>query len=129
MAERSVTVYIVLADSWTVLRIDAREARTGDPPAGMTVTDDEWALDVDEHRAFLEAVTGTRLPPDPDAADCYRVGNRLEGFIEEHAGDPWPPTPEAAAATVDDWSDVHWLADFFRACHDHCRSPDPAPMR
>jgi hypothetical protein len=93
------------------------------------VTDEAWVLDVDQHRGFLEAVTGERLPADPEADDCYRAGNRLEGFIEENGHRQWPPTPDAADKSVDGWDELHWLARFFRAYNEQDSGPDPAPLQ
>lgn len=113
-----------------MIRIAATDELRSSPPPGVTIDDGECALDVDRYRAFLESVTGLAVSADPSPADCYRIGNRLEGFIaSQDAADPEAEPDLQAHPMVDSMTVVHWLAVFFRTCHEDCRSADPAPMR
>ena len=101
--------------------IRATEQRQDPNLPGLSVSDDEWKLDVDYYRPFVEVVTGLPVPEDLTAADCYRIGNRLEAVIAEHERDEtWPLESIATFPIADSRTTVRWLARFFRACHQQC---------
>lgn len=81
----------------------------------------EWHLDPDQYREFIETVTGIAPPDEPTASDCYRIGNRIEAFVEEHHRlDEWTPDLVEEYPDVDSLAEILGLARFFRRCHD-CR--------
>lgn len=90
---------------------------------GLAVCDTEWRLDVDRYADFLTAVTGISLTGGLSTADCYRIGNRLQAFVEDHTRrSEWNQSLVGEHRDVDSLAEILWLARFFRACHD---SHDP----
>lgn len=88
---------------------------------GLELSDSEWRLDPDRYRRFVDALTGIEPSAELSPADCYRIGARLEGFIEQHRRrDEWAPTLVESYPEVDSLEEIVWLARFFRECHD-CR--------
>jgi hypothetical protein len=89
--------------------------------AGFELSDSVWRLELDRYVDFIESVTGISPTRDPAAADCYRIGNRLEAFIDERrrAGE-WTHALVEQYAAIDALGQIYWLARFFRQCHEHC---------
>lgn len=92
---------------------------------GFDAADDEWRLDPERYRRFVESATGLSPGADLSASDCYRIGNRLEGFIEERtrAGE-WTDSLTEEYPDVESLEEVVGLARFFRRCHDCCLEAD-----
>jgi hypothetical protein len=97
----------------------APDAVWSDPAVeGLDASDGEWRLDVDRYRAFLDEAAGLSPADGLSASDCYRVGNRLQGLIEERKRhDAWDPALLEEFPDVDSLQQILWLARFFRACH------------
>jgi hypothetical protein len=108
------TIIAVVPDTvWTDPDID-----------GIEVSEGEWRLRVDRYQEFIAESTG--IPPADGlaAADCYRIGNRLQGLIEEcKRHDEWTPALVAEYSDINSLDEFLWVARFFRACHD-CHDPD-----
>jgi hypothetical protein len=101
-----------------MIRISPTASRTLPAATGLTVTDETWQLDPDEVAPFVEATTGLSLSSDLGAAACYRIGNRLEGFIEARKRDgEWTPDLVESYPDVDSLDEIVALARFFRECH------------
>jgi hypothetical protein len=76
-------------------------------------------LAVDRYAAFIEAVTGITPDEDPSADDCYRIGNRIEAFVEErHRAGEWDETVVDAYPVVESRSEMLALARLFRRWHE-----------
>lgn len=104
-----------------MIRISPDTSRTGPSVEGLVLSASEWRLDPGRYRAFVETVTGISVPDDPTASECYRVGNRLEAFVEErHRHGEWTPGLVEEYPDVDSLDEILGLARFFRQCHD-CR--------
>lgn len=88
---------------------------------GFELSDSVWRLELDHYRDFIESVTGIAPIRNPSAADCYRIGNRLEAFIDERrrAGE-WTDALVEQYSAIDALGQIYWLAQFFRQCHEHC---------
>ncbi|WP_435332917.1 hypothetical protein [Haloarchaeobius sp. TZWWS8] len=94
--------------------------------AGLEVTESEWRLDTDRYRRFVEEAARQSLDDQPTAADCYRIGNRIEALIAEHRQrDDWSPSLVEEYPDVDSLDEIVGLARFFRHCHD-CQLADRA---
>lgn len=96
-----------------------------DPPPldGFTLSDTAWVVDPEPYQAFIEAVTGETVPEEPTPADCYRIGNRLEGFISERIqAEDWQDSLLEEYPDISSREEALWLARFFRYCH-QCRIP------
>jgi len=93
---------------------------------GFEVTESVWRLDLDHYRGFIQSVTGTSPTQDLSASDCYRIGNRLEAFIDENqrAGE-WTEELAEGYSEVDSLRQIYWLARFFRQCHEHRLGAQP----
>jgi hypothetical protein len=87
-----------------------------------------WRLDLERYRGFLAAVTGIRPTADASAADCYRVGNRLEAFVAEkrRTGD-WDDSLADDYPEIDSLDQIYALARFFRRCHEDHLPATSAP--
>ena len=93
------------------------------PPSipGLELTDDEWRLNPEEYEQFITATTGVSPTADLDASDCYRIGNRLEGFLETRKrNEEWTDTVGDTHPDIESVDEVLALARFFRQCHDCC---------
>jgi len=99
------------------------EHRDVPAPRGFAVVDGEWRCDLGVYREFLETVAGAPGTVDCGESDCYVVGNRLEGFIEQRWTDDLPDRYPDVETLVE----IEALALFFRVCEaDHRRGMDPA---
>jgi len=86
---------------------------------GLEVSDSEWRLDIGQYQDFIEATTGLSPSDGLSASDCYRIGNRLQAFVEERKRrNDWDATLVEAYPDVQSLKEFVWLARFFRACHD-----------
>jgi hypothetical protein len=87
--------------------------------AGFELSGSAWRLDLDFYRGFIESVTGISPGENPSGSDCYRIGNRIEAFIEEkrRAGE-WTNELVESYPEIDSLRQIHWLARFFRQCHE-----------
>ncbi|MFB6167678.1 MAG: hypothetical protein ABEJ43_02400 [Haloferacaceae archaeon] len=95
---------------------------------GFDADESTWRLNLDRYGAFVAAVTGIRPGADVTAADCYRIGNRLEAFIAERKRtDDWTAALVEEYPDVDSLDQIHALARFFRHCHTACLTGAPAP--
>jgi len=104
-----------------MLSIPPPESRLAPALDGLHVSADEWRLDTTRYAAFVELVTGIRPTEHLNAADCYRIGNRLEAFVEERKREgEWNAALVADLPDVESLEEVIALARFFRHCHD-CR--------
>ncbi|MFC6941089.1 hypothetical protein ACFQE8_14135 [Salinirubellus sp. GCM10025818] len=104
-----------------MIRISSDTSRAGPTAEGLDLSAPEWHLDPDQYREFIETVTGIAPPDEPTASDCYRIGNRIEAFVEEHHRlDEWTPDLVEEYPDVDSLAEILGLARFFRRCHD-CR--------
>ena len=94
--------------------------------AGFEVADSVWRLDLDYYRGFIESVTGISPDRNPSASDCYRIGNRLEAFIDEkQRAAEWTEDLTEDYSEMDSLRQVYWLAQFFRQCHEQCLKSRP----
>lgn len=104
-----------------MMRIPPATSWTGPSTCGLELSRDEWRLDPDRYREFVEVATGIRLADEPTASECYRIGNRLEGLVEERQRrDEWTPSLVEEYPDVESLEEIVGLSRFFRRCHD-CR--------
>lgn len=95
-------------------------------PRGFTIADGEWRCDVDVYREFLETVAGA-AGFDDCADDCYVVGSRLEGFIEQRRADgEWTDDLPDRYPDVESLAEIEALALFFRTCETDARPTEPS---
>jgi hypothetical protein len=88
---------------------------------GFEVTESAWQLNLDHYRDFIESVTGISPNRNLSPSDCYRIGNRLEGFIDENQQTgKWTEDLVESYSEVDSLRQIYWLARFFRQCHEQC---------
>jgi hypothetical protein len=89
--------------------------------AGFERSDSCWRLDIDCYRGFIKSVTGITPSESISPSDCYRIGNRLEAFIDENqrTGE-WTDESVESYSEVDSLRQVYLLARFFRQCHEQC---------
>jgi hypothetical protein len=88
---------------------------------GLTTTESGWKLDVSRYESFIETTTGMSVDGDLRAADCYRIGNRLEALITDHRhGGEWTEAVTERYPDVESREEIVGLARFFRECHDCC---------
>ncbi len=100
-----------------MLRCTAPERRDVPTPRGFALTDGEWRCDVEAYREFIEAAVGTTPPAEFAADDCYVVGTRLEGFIEQRRIDgEWSEELSARYPDVESLEQIEALALFLRTC-------------
>lgn len=101
-----------------MIRVQPDTTRNDPMIPGLEVTDDEWILQLDEYRQFISETTGIKVDESPSAEDCYRIGNRLEAFIDKRrrAGE-WTEDLVKEYPDVDNLEEITWLARFFRTCH------------
>ena len=104
-----------------VIETTSSSSAPNEDVAGFEVTESGWRLDIDYHRGFIESVTGISPSQNLSASDCYRIGNRLEAFIDEskRAGE-WTEELVENYSEVDSLRQIYWLARFFRQCHEKC---------
>lgn len=108
----------------TTIRIDSDAVRSDPAIEGVEVSGSEWRLDVDRYRAFLREATGVSPAGGLSASDCYRIGNRLQAFVEARKrDDEWNRALVESYPDVESLEEFLWVARFFRACHD-CHDPD-----
>jgi len=90
----------------------------------MRTDGEEWMLDPDHYDEFLRAATGVEpSDDDPCPSGCYRVGNRLEAFIEERKRrGEWGQEVVDEYPVVESTEEIIWVARFFRECH-RCHLP------
>jgi hypothetical protein len=93
---------------------------------GFDYSASTWRFDADRYGEFIAAVTGIDPGDDLSATDCYRLGNRIEAFIDERRRrGEWTPALLDDYPDVDSLEQVHWLARFFRHCHEACVADSP----
>lgn len=106
--------------------ISPETARTAPSISGLEVDEAEWRLDIAQYRDFIEATTGIDVDGHLTNADCYRIGNRLEAFVEQRQrDDEFDERLVAAYPGVESPETIVGLARFFRACED-CESEQAA---
>ncbi len=113
------------------IRVTPETVRTDPSIAGLEVSAEEWQLDVARYREFLSVTTGISVAEGLSAAECYRVGNRLQALVETRKRhDEWGPELVAEYPDVESLETITWIARFFRACHechdsaeDICQTP------
>lgn len=104
-----------------MLSITPPESRVAPSFDGLDLSADEWRLDTARYARFVETTTGIRPTGDLDASECYRIGNRLEAYVEERKRHgEWTAALVADLPEVESLREVLWVARFFRHCHD-CR--------
>jgi len=104
-----------------MIRISSGDVPRASSFSGLYADDDEWCLEPSEYRAFTESVTGIPLTEDLAAADCYRIGNRLEAFVAERQREgEWTDTLLEAYPDVESREEVVAVARFLRTCHERC---------
>ena len=88
---------------------------------GFERSDSVWRLNLDHYGEFIESITGITPEENLSASDCYRIGNRLEAFIDEsqRAGE-WTEELVEKHPEVDSLRQLYVLARFFRRCHEQC---------
>lgn len=101
-----------------MIRISPSTTHSAPAVGNIEVTDDEWRLDPTRYRAFIAETTGYSVADDPHPSECYRIGNRLEAFVEERkrAGE-WSPELVDSYPDVESLDEMLGLARFFRECH------------
>lgn len=105
-----------------MIRIEGSDVRTLPSFDGVHAADDEWRLDPSQYCDFTESVTGIALTAELSAADCYRIGNRLEAFIAERKRDgEWTDALVEEYAGIESLKEIVALARFLRTCHEQCR--------
>jgi hypothetical protein len=101
-----------------MLSIAPDAPRTGPSREGLDLSGAEWHLDVERYRPFVEATTGIRPTESLSAAECYRIGNRLEALIEERRRHgEWTPALVEEYPVVESLEEILAVARFFRQCH------------
>ena len=100
--------------------------KIGRSPASLDLSVSRSRLGIEYFDEFVKAVTGITLTSDLDAADCHRIGNRLEAFVEEkRRRDEWDLDLLDDYPALDSVEQVYLLARFFRTCHEDWRTaPD-----
>lgn len=102
-----------------MLETDPDYVRTDPSLPGLSIVDDEWRIDLEYYRPFIEATTGLAVPDDLENTDCYRIGNRLEAFIaERRRDDEWDEEVVESSPVVESLEEIVWVARFFRTCDD-----------
>lgn len=102
------------------------EHRDAPTPRGFEVVDGEWRCDVEYYREFVATVAGATAPVDCGDDDCYVVGSRLEGFIEQRRADgEWTEALPERYPDVESLAEIEALALFFRTCEADARSVEP----
>lgn len=104
-----------------MIRIEPETDRRPATTAAFGIADSAWVLDVSEYADFIEAATGITVTETLDPSDCYRVGNRLEGLIDERRRHgTWDADLLSEYPEVESLAEIVSLARFFRQCHDCC---------
>lgn len=80
--------------------------------------DKNWQPDIDYYSNFIREATGLSVPDSLSPHDCYRIGNLLQGFIEEMKteGD-WNAKGISSYPVVESTDEAFYLSEFFRDCH------------
>lgn len=94
-----------------------------EPPdlKGFDVSDSAWQLDLTTYQSFIREITGESPTGTLSGSDCYRIGNLIEGFIEEQIRiDEWHDRYIREYPDVNSREEVLWLARYFRKCHECC---------
>jgi hypothetical protein len=101
------------------LTIAAPSSRPAESVGGLEVSGCEWRLDPERYRAFIQQVTGTTVDEDISPGECYRIGNLIEGFVDERRrSGEWTPECIRNYPDVTSREEVLSLARFFRHCHE-----------
>jgi hypothetical protein len=102
------------------VEISQYEVRPDTSLRGFEVSDDEWQLDPEVYREFVESVTGMDVSDELSASQCYRIRNRLEAFIEERRRhDEWGERLAEDHPAIESLDEIVELAAFFRELYDH----------
>ena len=102
-----------------MIEISVSSEHTPPPPvAGLEIAGDEWKLDPTQYAGFVGEITGLTPTSDLDPSDCYRIGNRLEAYIEtrKRSGE-WNSEVVETHADLQSLDEVLALARFYRECH------------
>lgn len=84
----------------------------------IRIKDGSWQVDGEYYAPFIQKVTGISVLDGLSGNDCYRIGNRMQGFIEEMKGDgDWNSEAISSYPVVSSTEEVFWLSEFFRDCH------------
>jgi len=84
----------------------------------IRIKDGNWQVDIELYAPFIREVTGISVSGGLSGNDCYRIGNRMQGFIEEMKGDDdWNSEAISSYPVVSSTEEVFWLSEFFRECH------------
>lgn len=104
-----------------MIRISPSTTQSAPAVGSIEVADDEWRLDPTRYRQFITETTGYTVTADPCPSECYRIGNRLEAFVEERkrAGE-WSLALVDGYPEVESLDEIIGLARFFRECHACC---------
>lgn len=85
----------------------------------LCVKDGNWQPDTDYYAPFIQEVTGVSVSDDLSNHDCYRIGNRIQGFIEKMKRDgDWNCEEIASYPVVESTEEVFCISEFFRDCHE-----------
>lgn len=85
---------------------------------GIELADGAWQFDPQRYRSFLRERTGIDPGGELTGADCYRIGNRLEAFIEDRRRrGEWEASLVETEPEVDTLDEIAELARLFRQCH------------
>ena len=96
---------------------------------GLVATDARWEFDPAQYESFIQTATGIAVDGDLAAADCYRIGNRLDALIAEHQQNgEWTPGLTASYPDIDSREEFLGLARFFRECHQCCLTGTPTNL-
>lgn len=86
--------------------------------SAIRIKDGRWQVDVERYAPFIREVTGISVSGGLSGNDCYRIGNRMQGFIEDMKGDDeWNSEAISSYPVVSSTEEVFWLSEFFRECH------------
>ena len=78
-------------------------------------------MNPDDYREFIESITGISPSERLSPSECYRIGNRLEAFIDQCRRDgAWTDELIEGYPDVDSLEQIYPLARFFRQCHEQC---------
>lgn len=101
------------------IEFDATSDDTDEPLEALEWSGSGVQSVLEHYAAFIEAVTGMTPSSDLSAEDCYRIGNRIEAFVEErHRAGEWDETVVDGYPVVESRAEVLALARFLRRCHE-----------
>lgn len=99
--------------------ISRYEVRPDTSLRGFELSDDEWRLDTDAYRNFIESVTGMGVSDGLSASQCYRIRNRLEAFmVDRRRRGEWTENLTREFPDIESLDEVVELAKFFRELYD-----------